>query len=84
MTKLSDTERLLVQRSIASAIDHPSIYMGGPSKGAMQKAIAIVEHLEAAGRLVPATCDHSAWKSLDMHGAACPTCGIIFREDPAP
>ncbi len=76
MTKLSETERLLIQRGIAAAIDNPSVYMGGPSKGAMRKAISIVEHLEAAGRLVPATCSHSAWRSYEEHGTCCPTCGL--------
>ena len=76
MTKLSDHERLLIQRGIAATIDHPSVYMGGPSRDSLRKAAAIIEVLERAGRLVPATCDHSAWRSAKEHGTCCPTCGL--------
>ena len=78
---MTDHDRILIQRGIAAAIDHPSIYMGGPSKGSMRKALAIIEGLEAAGRLVPATCDHSAWSSRKEHGTCCPTCGLDIEKD---
>jgi len=73
---LDADERLLVQRNIAAAIDNPSVYMGSPSRSAMCKALSIIEGLEAAGRLVSARCDHSAWRSFHEHGSACPTCGL--------
>jgi hypothetical protein len=38
MASMGAEERLLIQREIASQIDYPSVYMGGPSPGAMKKA----------------------------------------------
>jgi DnaJ-class molecular chaperone len=33
-------------RKIASMIDHPSVYMGGPSPGSMKKAQRIIDMLK--------------------------------------
>lgn len=45
------TEREILQREIASILDYPSVYMGGPSYTSLQKAERIVKFLErrAAG-----------------------------------
>lgn len=77
---LNETERLLVQRGIASIIDWPSVYMGGPSLQAMKKADRIIEDLERGKRLVSTTCDHSAWKCYRSHGLYCPDCGTVLPD----
>jgi hypothetical protein len=77
---MDEAEQLLVQRGIASILDSPSVYMGGPSPMSLRKAKMIVDMLMREQRLVATTCDHTTWESLDMHGAACPTCGTIFRD----
>lgn len=80
---MTDEERLLITREIASTIDFPSVYMGGPSQSAMIKARHIVDSLEKAKRLVASKCGHDTWKSYRLHGAFCPTCGLrtIKAED---
>lgn len=79
MADMDASERLLVQRQIASQIDYPSVYMGGPSHGAMKKAERIVASLEAAHRLRATICGHGSWESYKRHGIYCPTCGMAFR-----
>ncbi len=69
-------ERLTVQRVIAAQIDYPSVYMGGPSKRAAKIADNILTYLEASGRLVTASCNHSAWVDYRSHGTHCPTCSM--------
>ena len=76
---MTDDERRLVQRQIAGIIDHPSIYMGGPSVNSMRKAGSIIEALEDAERLVASNCEHLGWVSYKQHGIYCPTCGMAFR-----
>ena len=76
---MTEEERLLVQREIAGFLDLPSVYMGGASKSSMRKAGAIIELLERSKRLVPSTCDHSAWLDYKIHGACCPDCGTDLR-----
>ena len=39
----------VIQRNIASMLDHPSVYMGGPSQGSMRRAKRIVEYLASLG-----------------------------------
>lgn len=39
----------LAARAIATSLDHPSVYMGGPSKQSLQKAQRIVEFLDDWG-----------------------------------
>lgn len=39
----------IAQRRIASILDHPSVYMGGPSHGSMRRAAKIVEYLADEG-----------------------------------
>lgn len=41
----------VAQRVIASILDHPSVYMGGPSQGSMRKAKRIIEYLVDQGAL---------------------------------
>ena len=41
----------IVQRKIASLLDHPSVYMGGPSQGNLKRAGRIVQYLEKEGIL---------------------------------
>jgi len=74
-------ERLLVQRLIAECIDHPSVYMGGPSRNAMRKADDIIGMLDRGRRLVPTRCDHSAWKDCRTHGSYCPDCMTILHAE---
>ena len=73
---MDESERLTVQRGIASLIDYPSVYMGGPSQRALKLADKILSDLEAAGRLKSAECNHRAWKDYRSHGTHCPTCGL--------
>jgi hypothetical protein len=40
------TDREILQREIASILDHPSVYMGGPSPHHMRTADRIINHLE--------------------------------------
>lgn len=75
-------ERLLVQRQIASIIDHPSVFMGGPSRQSMQKADRIIAALERGERIVSTTCDHDGWMTYRMHGTYCPDCGTILDKSP--
>lgn len=42
---MTDAEKYLLRQMIASALDHPSVYMGGPSPQSVRKAILIVEHI---------------------------------------
>jgi len=41
----------VVQRNIASMLDHPSVYMGGPSQGSLRRAGRIVEYLVSLGAI---------------------------------
>ena len=82
---MNEAERLLIQRLIAAIIDHPSVYMGGPSRNSMRKAENIIESLERGKRLVPTTCDHRGWVRLELpvkhRGTYCPDCGSIIPDD---
>ena len=49
------TKREVLQRTLASILDHPSVYMGGPSHGSMRRAARIVDELEAGGHIDPVT-----------------------------
>ena len=73
-------ERLIVQRRIASILDHPSVYMGGPSQASMRKADEIIMSLENSHRLHATKCGHATWESYKQHGTHCPTCGIQCRD----
>lgn len=68
-------ERARVRSQIASIIDRPSVFMGGPSQNSLRKADQIMDALYAAGRLVEASCQHEQWADYRQHGAYCPTCG---------
>lgn len=46
------TKREVLQRHIAASLDHPSVYMGGPSKQNMRKAERLIEWMERDGYLV--------------------------------
>lgn len=78
-SEMSETERRLVQREIASQIDYPSVYMGGPSPSSMKKAERIMQTLEESFRLRATNCGHGTWESYKKHGIYCPTCGMAFR-----
>lgn len=73
-------ERLLVQRSIASLIDSPSVYMGGPSPASMKRADRIIAWLEESHRLHFTKCAHGTWRSYHEHGTYCPTCGTNLNK----
>lgn len=40
---VDDAERYLLRQQIASILDHPSVYMGGPSQPSIRKAIRIIQ-----------------------------------------
>lgn len=68
-------EREYVRRTIASVIDHPSVYMGGPSQNSIRVAGRIMDELDRQGRLCSTTCTHDEYAGWDQHGRACPACG---------
>lgn len=72
--ELSDVERLIVQRTIASVLDRPSVYMGGPSERSMRLADSIIKELLRQQRLHATECAHMAYGGHRQHGAYCPTC----------
>jgi hypothetical protein len=39
-------KREYIRRVIGSILDHPSVYMGGPSHGSLKKADRIIDYLE--------------------------------------
>jgi hypothetical protein len=41
-----------VEHIIASSLDHPSVYMGGPSENSRRKARRIVEALASEGYVI--------------------------------
>lgn len=79
---MDEHERLIVQRVIASTLDWPSVYMGGASRNAMEKADKILKYLERSKRLVTSSCDHAEWRSYKEHGVCCPTCGRKLDKQP--
>jgi hypothetical protein len=80
MDQMGDAERLLVQRQIASLIDSPSVYMGGPSPRAMKIAGRIIDELESSFRLRGTRCGHGSWENYHQHGTYCPTCGMDLHK----
>jgi hypothetical protein len=52
-TTVDDAAKYVLRQSIASALDYPSVYMGGPSQASVRKAIRIVEHLLAHYNITP-------------------------------
>ena len=83
---MDENERLLVQRMIATAIDHPSVYMNGASRDSMRKADNIIRYLERSKRLNATTCGHSGWTDFKLHGSYCPDCDTILpfeQKDPS-
>lgn len=40
------TMREILQREVASILDYPSVYMGGPSQQSLSTADRIIKHLE--------------------------------------
>ena len=76
MADMDESERLIVQRTIAAQIDYPSVYMGGPSPRAMKIANSIINYLEKSLRIHASTCEHGSWQSYLKHGVYCPTCGM--------
>jgi hypothetical protein len=43
---LDDADLYVLRQRIASRLDHPSIYMGGPSSNSVRKAIDIIRMLQ--------------------------------------
>lgn len=41
--------REVIERVIGGILDHPSVYMGGPSRQSMRKAAAIADYLSDQG-----------------------------------
>lgn len=76
-------EREYVRRVIASILDYPSVYMGGPSQNNLRRAGSVIEALEQSGRLVPTMCTHDEYDEA-RHGIACPTCGMHMTRSPEP
>ena len=48
------TEKVVLP-TIASILDHPSVYMGGPSKQSLKKARKILDYLASLGADFPAS-----------------------------
>ena len=42
---MDDADKYVMRQQIAAILDHPSVYMGGPSQQSIRKAIRIVEIL---------------------------------------
>lgn len=76
MSVMMPEEREYVRRTIASCIDYPSVYMGGPSQNSLRVAGRIMDALERGSRLVPTTCEHEEWADYKTHGICCPACGM--------
>jgi hypothetical protein len=51
MTDYAD--KYLIKVTIASSLDFPSVYMGGPSKGSLQRAERIISALEDRYTITP-------------------------------
>lgn len=45
---MDDAAKYILRQRIASIIDFPSVYMGGPSQQSVRRAIKIIEALENA------------------------------------
>lgn len=43
---MDNAEKYLLRQTIASILDRPNVYMGGPSPQSVRKAIRIIEALE--------------------------------------
>lgn len=43
---LDDADKYVLRQRIASRLDHPSVYMGGPSRQSILKAIDIIRMIE--------------------------------------
>ena len=80
---LDDADKYVLRQRIASRLDHPSVYMGGPSPTSLRKAGHILDALDRAGRLVPTTCTHDEWDE-SHHGIACPACGMHMTKSAVP
>ena len=80
---MMDADELrLVQIRIASILDHPSVYMGGPSQMSMRLAARIVMDLGTCHRIHSTKCPHATWRSYREHGTCCPTCGTNLQKSP--
>ena len=42
---MDDAAKYILRQRIASILDHPSVYMGGPSQQSVRKAIKIIQAL---------------------------------------
>lgn len=42
---MDEADKYLLRNAIAERLDHPSVYMGGPSHGSIRRAVAIVNTL---------------------------------------
>ena len=43
---MDDAEKYALRQEIAASLDHPSVFMGGPSHGSVKKAIDIIRLIE--------------------------------------
>lgn len=50
---MDDADKYILRQAIAAQLDYPSVYMGGPSRQSVQKAIRIVENLLAEYDVTP-------------------------------
>ena len=75
------TDKELVTRHIANILDHPSVYMGGPSANSLRKAERIVKYLEDSKRLKDSECTHEGYVNYKLHGTYCPICGQNFKKE---
>ena len=50
---MDSADKYLLAQHIAGILDHPSVYMGGPSDNSVRRAIRIVDMLVANYSVVP-------------------------------
>ena len=52
---MDDAEKYMLRQAIASTLDMPSVYMGGPSQQSVRRAIKIVEFITQNYKIEPTT-----------------------------
>lgn len=50
---MDDADKYILRQQIASALDFPSVYMGGPSQRSLRRAIKIVDRLTREYEITP-------------------------------
>lgn len=74
------TDKDLTITIIASMLDHPSVYMGGPSQNSLRKAKKIVDYLIESKRWIDSQCTHESYQNFKTNGHYCPNCNQKIYE----